>query len=185
MRRLCQRQTFGNHLLNGWTLIELLIAISIAAVLMLIAVPNFQKLLAKQRVDTAARDLFAGILLTRAEAIRRGERVDLMPIDAVDWRNGWIIFVDTNNNHRPDKDEKIIHIHAALAQMLVIESHLHDHSHPYVAYGANGRSRSNANSQVPQLGHLDLLLANQRRRIILNFTGRPRLCDPIADVECG
>lgn len=175
---------FSEHLSRGWTLIELLIATSIAVVLMLIAVPDFQKLLAKQRIDIAARDLFAAILLTRAEAIRRGERVDLMPANEVDWRSGWIIFVDANNNHRPDTAEKIIHTHAPLGKRLVIESHLHDRAIPYIAFGANGRSRTNANSQISQPGHLDLILAGQRRRIILNFTGRPRLCDPVADARC-
>jgi type IV fimbrial biogenesis protein FimT len=177
-------QQRGGYLSRGWTLIELLIAISIAALLMLIAVPDFQKLLAKQRIDIAARDLFAAILLTRAEAIRRAERVDLIPASDGDWQSGWIIFVDANNNHLLDADEKIIHTHAPLATTLVIESHLHDRSRPAIAYGANGRSRASGNGQLAQPGHLDLFLAGQRRRIILNFTGRPRLCDPVADAGC-
>lgn len=161
-----------------------MIAVAIAVVLMLIAVPNFHKLLAKQRVDAAARDLFAAILLTRAEAIRRGERVDLMPAIDGDWQSGWVIFVDANNNHRLDTDEKIIHTHAPLAKQLMIESHLHDRASPHIAFGANGWSRTNGSSQVAQPGHLDMILAGQRRRIILNFTGRPRLCDPVADAGC-
>ncbi len=177
-RRWCDNSS------GGWTLIELLVAISIAAILTLIAVPDFQKLLARQRIDVAARDLFAAILLTRAEAIRRGERVDLVPVNGVDWQSGWVIFIDTNDNHRLDRDEKIIHTHAPLTKNLVIESHLHDRAKPRIAYGANGRSRASGNGQVAQAGHLDMFLAGHRRRIILNFVGRPRLCDPVAEVGC-
>lgn len=169
---------------DGWTLLELLIATSIAAIVMLFAAPNFQQLLAKQRIDSAARDLMAAITLTRAEAIRRGERVDLMPIDGTDWRSGWVIFVDANNNHRLDVEEKIVHTHSPLSPRLTVASHLHDRSVPTIAYDANGRSRTNANNQVPQVGHLELTLAAHRRRIILNFMGRPRLCDPATDSGC-
>ena len=170
--------------LAGWTLIELLIALSIAAIVLLLAAPSFKQLLAKQRIDTAGRDLLAAITLTRAEAIRRGERVDLRPCDGVDWRSGWLIFVDANDNHTPDANEKIIHTHAALAQDLTITSHLHDKSAPYIAYTSDGRTRTNANSQVPQVGHLELLLDEHQRRIILNFMGRPRLCNPVLDASC-
>ena len=169
---------------DGWTLLELLIATTIAAIVMLLAAPRFEQLRAKQRIDSAARDLMAAITLTRAEAIRRSERVDLMPVDGTDWRSGWVIFIDANNNHRPDVDEKIIHTHSPLPPRLTVSSHLHDRSIPYIAYGANGRSRTNANNQVPQAGHLELALAAHRRRIILNFMGRPRLCDPATDSGC-
>ena len=169
----------------GWTLLELLIALSIITIMLLIAVPSFKQLIAKQRIDTAGRDLVAAITLTRAEAIRRGERVDLMPLDGIDWHSGWLIFVDANDNHVPDADEKIIHTHGALARHLMITSHLHDRSAPYIAYISNGRTRTNANSQVPQVGHLELLLDGHQRRIILNFMGRPRLCNPVIDAGCG
>ena len=170
--------------LSGWTLIELLIALSIATILLLIAAPSFQRLIAKQRIDAAARDLFAAITLTRAEAIRRDERVDLMPLDGSDWHSGWIIFVDANNNHAPDADEKIIHTHPPLAQRLAVTSHLHDKSAPYIAYTGNGPTRTNGSGQVPQVGHLELMLDGHQRRIILNFMGRPRLCNPATDAGC-
>ena len=168
----------------GWTLIELLIALSIAAILMLLAQPSFQQLLDKQRIDTAAGDLFGSIMLTRSEAIRRNLRVDLAPIDRTDWRNGWIIFVNADDHNNTSSAKKIIQHHASLVPRMTVTSALHDRSSPYIAYAGNGRSRVNANSQVPQVGHLELALGNQRRRIILNFVGRPRLCNPANELGC-
>lgn len=168
----------------GWTLIELLIVLTIATILMLLAHPSFTQLIDKQRIDTAARDLFSSIMLTRSEAIRRNKRVDLAPIDGVDWRNGWSIFVNANNLDNSVTVKKIIHRYTSLTPRMTITTALHDRSSPYIAYAGNGRSRTNANSQVPQVGHLELALGNQRRRIILNFIGRPRLCNPVNEAGC-
>ena len=168
----------------GWTLIELLIALTIVTILLLLAQPSFKHLIDQQRIDTAARDLLGSIMLTRSEAIRRDKRVDLAPIDGVDWRNGWSIFVDSDDLDSSATEKKIIQLHTSLAQHLTVTTALHDHATPYIAYASNGRSRTHANSQVPQVGHLELALGNQRRRIILNFIGRPRLCNPANDIGC-
>ena len=151
---------------------------------MLLAQPSFKQLIDKQHIDTAARDLFGSVMLTRSEAIRRNKRVDLVPVDGVDWRNGWSIFVDADDHDSSATVQKIIQRHTSLTPRLTITTALHDRSSPYIAYAGNGRSRINANSQVPQVGHLELALGNQRRRIILNFIGRPRLCDPANEVGC-
>jgi type IV fimbrial biogenesis protein FimT len=54
----------------GFTLVELLITITVAAVLLAIAVPSFQTTLVRSRLATQANDLIAGINLARSEAIK-------------------------------------------------------------------------------------------------------------------
>ena len=168
----------------GLTLIELMIVLAIVIILMLLAQPGFQQMLDKQRIDVATRDLFGSIMLTRAEAIRRGHRVDLAASDGTDWRNGWTVFIDADEATHAGQPKKIIHVHPSLPARLTITSVLRDRSSPYIAYAGNGRSRINSNSQVPQVGHLQLTLGAQQRRIILNFMGRPRLCNPAVDSGC-
>ena len=162
-----------------------MVVLTLCAILLVLAAPSFQALVDRMRIDTTTRELLAALALTRASAIARSERVDLMPLNRRDWTSGWIIFIDTNQNHQYDPGEKILYSHAAVAPRITIKSAMHDNAMPYVAYMASGRTRINANGQVPQVGHIELRLGTQRRRVVLNFIGRARSCNPDADNYCG
>lgn len=62
---------------RGFTLLELMIALAIAAVLAAMATPSFADLLARQRLQAVAHQLQADIALARQEAGRRGQTVHL------------------------------------------------------------------------------------------------------------
>lgn len=81
---------------GGFTLTELVVAVSIAAILATIAVPSFNGIIANQRARTLAADLYVTIAKTRAEAISLNNNVTLQP-NAGGWANGWQI-LDVNNN---------------------------------------------------------------------------------------
>lgn len=161
-----------------------MIALAIMAILLAIAVPGFVTLIENHRINTAASDLLAAVTLTRAEAIRRNRRIDLVPVDGVDWTSGWVIYVDADKQNIRIATDEIIFLHGPLVKAMTLESVMRDRTQPYLAYGANGRSRSRANSQVPQVGHFIFVLGRQRRHIVVNFVGRPRLCNPAIDAGC-
>ena len=171
--------------LGGYTLVELMIVLALLAIILALAAPGFTTLIERQKISAITADLVAAIRLTRAEAIRRGQRVDLVPVDGADWRSGWRIFIDSNDNRRVDAGEMIILVHDAAASGIAIESAMTDRSATYIAYAASGRTRTNANSQTPQFGHLSLSLGAQQRRIIINFLGRARACNPLVEAACG
>jgi len=102
---------------SGFTAIELMVVISIAAILTTAAVPGFQSLLDSYRVRRATEDLIATIYLARTEAIKRGGEVLLrkaMPVGCAgvsttaQWECGWIVFLDLNNNNVLDGHETVI-----------------------------------------------------------------------------
>ena len=74
------------HLHAGFTLIELMIAITVAAVLLVVGIPSFQYAVLNGRVKTAASDFHISLLLARSEAIKRG-----VNITVGDNGNGWDI----------------------------------------------------------------------------------------------
>ena len=94
----------------GHTLLELLAVLSIAAMLAAATLPSLQQLLARQQVRVAAMDLYSAIELTRALAMARGQRVLLMPAGAggVDWRTGWLVFIDRNANLALDGGDELL-----------------------------------------------------------------------------
>ena len=159
--------------------------LALVAVLLTLAVPGFEAIIQKQKIGIAANDLFAAITLARSEAIRRNARVDLVPADGADWASGWVILVASDAPNPMFGNAKIIHTHAPVASGITIKSVMRDSSKPYIAFIGSGRTRINANSQTPQAGHIGFSLGLLQRRIILNFLGRPRLCNPVTERACG
>lgn len=159
-----------------------MIVLVIASVLLTIGVPSFSTLIRHQKITTTVNDFFAAVNLTRSEAIQRGVRVDLVPAgDGTDWTKGWIVLIDHNRNQRADAGEQIIFSHGPVPKGIVIKSAFTDSKVQYLAYNGTGRTRTNANSQTPQLGSWSFTLDDQVRRIIINFLGRPRACNPGVD----
>ena len=164
---------------SGFSIIELAVALAVAAILLGIGVPAFSTFIDNQRITTATGDFLAAIHLARSEAIQRGTRVDLVPADGRNWKSGWIVFVDGNGKLRPDTREPIIFSHSAVLDHLLIDSNFTDDSTKYIAYTAAGRTRTNRNGQQPQSGAVTFYLGKQVRKIKINFLGRARSCNPI------
>jgi len=55
----------------GFTLIELMVTLSVAAILMAIAIPNIRNFLSNNRLSSGVNDLLHSIQVARTEAIKR------------------------------------------------------------------------------------------------------------------
>jgi len=172
---------------RGFTLTELMAVLAIAGVLLGMAMPSLRQLIERQRLRTTANDLFAAIDLTRSQAIMRGRRVTMAPADVLgsDWNKGWVVFVDKNDNRRPDADEEIIFQQGPVASGISIRYGFSaSPGAAYIAYNGAGRSCSANNSQAAHWGSLSVLLGEQARHIKINMLGRVRLCDPQKETDC-
>ncbi len=171
-------------LAKAFSLVELMAVLAVIAILATLAVPGFQDLIRKQRLSVAVNAFSGAIHTTRAEAIRRGDRVDLVPADGADWAQGWVVLVDGNGNQRADAGETVVHRHGPLAHGISMNSVMTDAAPLYLAYNGSGRTRTNASGQTPQLGTISFFLGGEIRRIKLNFSGRARTCNPAQDRTC-
>ncbi|RAO75447.1 GspH/FimT family pseudopilin [Dyella jiangningensis] len=61
--------TRGRHL--GFTIIELMVALTVAGILLVIAIPSFRQLTLSSRLTTATNDVVAAINVARMEAVKR------------------------------------------------------------------------------------------------------------------
>jgi len=86
------------HASRGFTLPELMIVLTIMAILIAAAVPSFAEFIRNQRVKTASFDLFSSLVMARSEAIARNTTVTLTPTSTTNWANGWTIsYVDASS----------------------------------------------------------------------------------------
>ncbi|MDX1497791.1 MAG: GspH/FimT family protein [Salinisphaeraceae bacterium] len=116
--------------ISGFTLIELIISISVIAVLLALALPAFQEFTRNNRRAAAVNEFMAAGNLARAEALRRSSAVTLCRTNqptaaagAVDpdcgngpngWEDGWIIFADLNQDNDWDAGEPLIQASQAI-----------------------------------------------------------------------
>ena len=83
---------------SGFTLLELLTAMTIGAILMAIAVPSFRITILNNRLSTPLNTLLSGMIYTRTEAIKRNVNVvicassDQQTCTGGAWGSGWIVY---------------------------------------------------------------------------------------------
>lgn len=91
---------------QGVTLVELIVTISIMAILLAMGAPSFQSMIVSNRLTSQANMLLGALSYTRSEAIKRNKYVVLKPMAGTDWANGWTVFVDLNADNLFDADQE-------------------------------------------------------------------------------
>ena len=107
---------------RGFTLIELLIAITVIGVLLGLAAPSMRTMIQNNRMTSAANDILSDIAAARSESAKRGLRIVMCKNSGSStacsagaaWRDGWILYVDANNNNALDAGETVFRVRQGL-----------------------------------------------------------------------
>lgn len=188
--------------MRGFTLVELLVTISVAAMVLTLGVSGFQGIIRDNRVATQSARLMAALNLARSEAIKRGIQVTMCKAnlsvtppqcDAGKcnsgtgdscWEKGWIVFVDANGNgtlnDERDTDfcpggDCTIRVFEALPKGVTLRSG--DHVELWIAYQSPGTGLgSGAGSLVNDTFRLcPSTETDHARSIKLNPIGRAQI----------
>lgn len=105
---------------RGLTMIELLVALAVLAILLAIGLPAMQETLRSNRVSALSNDVLAAAAYARSEAVRRVRDVTACPspnstaatssCSGADWGLGWIVFVDANGDGQRQAAEALVRL---------------------------------------------------------------------------
>lgn len=112
MRQLDSVIRLANH--GGFTLMELVITLTIASILAVAAIPSFKSFVLDNRLTAQTNDLVADLAFARSEAIKRGRNVTVCVreagantcnVTAPVWHSNRLVWVDENNDGTIDTAE--------------------------------------------------------------------------------
>lgn len=96
---------------RGLTLIELMVGLAVAAILLGIAIPSFTEARLTVRASTAIEQFQQDLLYGRQLSVAYQNSITICPVNSSNqcdgqWRKGYHIFIDANNNDAMDNNEE-------------------------------------------------------------------------------
>lgn len=165
---------------RGFSLVELLIALTIVGVLALAAGPTYRNWIAAQQLANHAYFLAGTLNQARSEAIKSGYRVNLCKTrdrhqctgDAGGWELGWILYIDENQDGEIGPDEAVIRAEGPPGNGITVQA-----NRPvadYVSYTSLGHARML--SGALQMGTFVVCKPGQDAiQVVLANSGRARV----------
>ena len=178
---------------KGFTLIELMVTIAIAAILMVVAVPSLITYQRNSEMTSFANTLLASINAARGEAMKRGRYAMVVPADGVAWASGWVVFVDVNvtRTYSAASDILVTTKEAPPSFLNVSGNGPAGEAAPYIMFDPSGYAAKKSTSAT---ANLTLTItrndvstseaAEQTRLVVIAKTGRARVCKPSTDATC-
>jgi type IV fimbrial biogenesis protein FimT len=140
----------------GFTLIELMITVTLVGILAMIAAPSLHRMMLAQEVRSATSDLQTTFYFARSEAIKRAANVETVPT-STDWKNGWTVQVAGGG--------------AVLRKHDALSSELSAMSGSTITYRSDGRVTSTPATIVVTTADTNV----QARCIKIDLSGRPNV----------
>lgn len=158
---------------QGVTLIELIIALSIVAILTSISAPSLVNWQRNSERSAAITNFWHAIFLARSEAIKRNSVVVLCKSSdgqqcsnsASNWANGWLVFenIDHDEPAQVDAGEPVLHVYNDAKGMSIRSNRPAFSFRPFAQGSVNGT-----------IVFCDARGDQSARAIIISHTGRPR-----------
>ena len=164
---------------RAFTLVEIVVALAVAAVLFALAVPSFAQFIAEQRLLNEARRVADSITLARSEAMKRNGHVVMCAstpgVDCADvrhWHDGWVTFADADGDAELGDDEAAFAREAGAAPGVTIVGNRPVEQFLRFDYVGQPRMPSGA----LQMGTITVCRSQLRGyRVVLANTGRTRI----------
>ncbi|MGK0371034.1 MAG: type IV fimbrial biogenesis protein FimT [Glaciecola sp.] len=156
---------------KGMTLIEMLVALAVVAIVLTVVAPNVQTILSKNRTTSEINELSAVIQFARFTAIDQTSTAVICPSTnyascSTDWNQAKIVFIDSNGNNTRDTAEPLLMSTTAIASTNTMTG-------PAVAISFLDSGVANASTSIKVCPNTNVV--ELARSININAQGRVRV----------
>lgn len=175
---------------RGFTLIELMVTILIAAILMTIAAPSFREYQRNSELTSLTNTLLAAVNSARGEAMKYSTYAMVVPGAGADWNTGWRVFVDKNMNKTYDVNQDVLLLEQAAPPVYISIAGTGSAagSSPSIIFNASGYAGvgSTFSNVTINIKRNDVTGPRYTRRLKISKSGRARVCRPVdeSDTNC-
>jgi type IV fimbrial biogenesis protein FimT len=163
---------------TGFTLIELMIVIALAAILLGLGVPGFQQLMANNRITSLTNDFVTALSFARSEAIKRGRQVSMCKSNdgatcdsTLAWNDGWIVFTDGGTEGDIDGTDLVLRVGGSLEAVAIDGG---ANFGDWISYRHSGVSKGSGGLANGTIG---ICISPRGRNVIVSATGRVRVSE--------
>ena len=169
---------------KGFTLLELMMTLGVAAIVMTVAVPNLNAFKMNAKRSATINEMVSSIHFARSTAVTRNARVtvcasaDSANCNSTNWEDGWIAFVDNDSDQAVDADEIIIRASEGMEGITVDSANFADS----FMFRPNGRIMSSTiATNSGEFTFCDRRGADEARVLIVDIAGRPQTSHYLSD----
>ncbi len=142
------------HQQTGFTLYELMITLTVVAIILSFGIPNLRDFTLNSRMTGTANDLHAAFQMARSEAAHAKTNVTICasadPMGAANcggtWDQGWVVFIDDNANQARDAGEAILRSRPPTDNGVLLRV---ANGATYFMYAPNGLGRLDTGGNTP------------------------------------
>ena len=143
---------------RGFTLVELVVVVTLVGVLAALAGPPFFQFIVKQRLRNAAYELIADLMFARSEAVKRNGTVTVSKSGT--WTDGWTI---------TDAGGTTLRQHPAFSATIAISM-----GNASVGFTRDGRATAASSFTIDDAGGSSAI---DPKYVCVELSGRPRSSD--------
>ena len=156
---------------QGYTLIEMMVAVVVLGVILAIAVPSFNAMIKNTQIRTAAESVSNGLLKARAEAISRNTNVTFVLGAGTSWSIRQVsgnVLIESRASKEGSADVTLTAVDAAVAAATTVTFN-----------SLGGIVATNADASLP-IAQVDFTTTGGDRdlRVEIGAGGRIKMCDP-------